>query len=152
MLTPKHYKIAFDPWGLALFLAVMLPNFIWFALPAPNDILRGQSMTQILDSIAQVFQIIMAAALCAVVNVTRDRPMGRGYRAGTAACVVLYYISWAAYYTGIVNAAVILGLCLAPCGAFLVFALARKNGLALAAAGAFTVCHLIFAFVNFLIP
>ena len=151
MLTLKHYKIGFDPWGLALFLTVMLPNFIWFALPAPNDILRNESVTPILDSAAQIFQVIMAAALCAVVNAARDRPMRRGYRAGTAACVVLYFAGWAAYYAGIANAAVILDLCLAPCGAFLLFALARKNGIALISTGMFTICHLIFAVVNFLI-
>lgn len=150
MLTPRHYKPGFDPWGLALFLTIMAPNFIWFALPAPNDVLRAESMTKFLDSIANVFQIVMAAALCALVNVTRDRPMGRGYRAGTAACVLLYFAGWAAYYAGIVNAAVILALCLTPCGAFLLFALARKNGPALVSAGGFTVCHLIFAIVNFL--
>ena len=151
MLTPRHYKIGFDPWGLALFLAVMLPNFVWFALPAPNDILRNESVTPILDSAAQIFQVIIAAALCAVVNVTRDRPMRRGYRAGIAACVLLYFAGWAAYYAGITNAAVILDLCLAPCGAFLLFALARKNGIALMSAGMFTICHLIFAAANFLI-
>ena len=27
----KQYRFGFDPWGLLLFLLVMLPNFIWFA-------------------------------------------------------------------------------------------------------------------------
>ena len=147
----KNYKLGFDPWGLALFLAIMLPNFIWFALPAPNDVLQSKSATPLVDSIAQVFQLIMAAALCAVTNTTRNGPMKRGYQTGTAVCVVLYFAGWAAYYAGIVNASVILGLCLVPCGAFLLFALGRKNGIALISAGAFTVCHLIFASVNFLI-
>lgn len=151
MLTRKHYKIGFDLWGTALFAVMMLPNFIWFALPAPNDILRQESVTPILDSIAQVCQIVMAAALCAVVNSASERPMKRGYRAGTAACVVLYFAGWAAYYAGTASAAVILDLCLAPCGAFLLFALARKNGPALLSAGGFTICHFVFAAANFLI-
>ena len=36
----KKYRFGFEPWGLLLFLVVMLPNLIWFAVPAPNDILR----------------------------------------------------------------------------------------------------------------
>lgn len=36
----KNYQLGFDPWGLALFLTIMLPNFVWFAFPAPNDMLR----------------------------------------------------------------------------------------------------------------
>ncbi|MDE6281459.1 MAG: hypothetical protein K2M15_06680 [Oscillospiraceae bacterium] len=151
MWNRKNYRLGFDHWGLGLFLLIMLPNFIWFAFPAPNDVLRSESATPTVDFVAQVFQIAIAAALCAVVNVTRDKPMKRGYLAGIAACVGLYLAGWAAYYAGIVNAAVILDLCLAPCGAFLIFALGRKNAIALVSAAAFAVGHLIFAVVNFLI-
>lgn len=151
MWNLRNYKLGFDPWGLALFLVIMLPNFIWFALPAPNDVLRGESITPLVDAIAQVFQILMTAALCAVVNVTRDKPMRRRYLAGAVTCAALYFAGWASYYTGIVNPAVILTLCLAPCGTFLSFALGRKNIAALVSAGGFAVCHMIFAVVNFLI-
>ncbi len=151
MWNVKNYRPGFDPRGLALFLLIMLPNFVSFALPAPNDILRNESVTPIIDAIAQAFQIVIAAALCALVNTARDRPMRRGYAAGTAACVALYFAGWAAYYTGIAGAAVILDLCLAPCGAFLLFALGRKNAPALVSGGAFLLCHLIFAVVNFIL-
>ena len=150
MWNPKNYRLGFDPWGLGLFLLVMLPNFIWVALPAPNDVLRAESVTPLIDVFAQVFQIIMAAALCAVINVTRDKPMKRGYRAGPAVCIVLYYAGWAAYYIGIVHTAVIMDLCLAPCGACLLFAMARKNAPALISGAAFMACHVDFAIVNFI--
>ena len=151
MWNVKNYKLGFDLWGLIVSLVIMLPNFAWFALPAPNDVLRSESVTPTVDFVAQIFQVIMIAALCAVVNVARDKPMKRGHLIGVAACIGLYFAGWAAYYAGIVNAAVILDLCLAPCGAFLLFALARKNGFALVSAGAFAICHLIFAIANFLI-
>ena len=151
MWNRKNYRLGFDLWGLGLFLLIMLPNFIWFAHPAPNDVLRNESVTPLIDAIAQVFQIAIAAALCVVVNITRDRPMKRGYLAGAAVCVVLYFAGWTAYYAGIVNATVVLMLCLAPCGALLLFSAARKNAPALLAGACFTVCHLIFAAVNFLI-
>ena len=35
----KKYKIGFDICGLITFVVMMIPNFIWFAVPAPNDIL-----------------------------------------------------------------------------------------------------------------
>ena len=28
----KRYKLSFEIWGLLLFLIVMIPNFIWFAI------------------------------------------------------------------------------------------------------------------------
>lgn len=145
----KNYKFGFDPWGLGLFLAVMLPNFVWFAVPAPNDILRAESVTPLLDAIAQVFQIIMAAALCGVVNTARDKPVKQVFLIGIVACVILYLIGWAAYYAGSISAGVILVLCLAPCGAFLLLALARKNAAAVISAGSFTLCHLIYGIANF---
>lgn len=151
MWPVKNYRFGLDLWGLALFFAIMLPNFVWFAIPAPNDILRVESATPLLDSAAQVFQIVMAASLCAITNLTRDKPMKHRYLAGTAACTLLYFTAWTAYYAGIVNAPVILALCLAPCGAFLLFALGRKNGAALVSAGLFTACHLIFTLVNFIL-
>lgn len=150
MWTRKNYELGFDPWGLGLFLLIMLPNFIWFACPAPNDILRNESVTPLLDSIAQVFQVILAASLCALVN-TAHSPMKRGLAAGIAACVAVYFAGWAAYYAGIANAAVVLALCLAPCGAFLLFALARKNAAAVISAGGFTLCHLIYGIINFIV-
>ena len=151
MWSLKNYGPGFDPRGLALFLLIMLPNFVWFAFPAPDDVLRTESVTLLTDAIAQVFQIIMTAALCAVINVTRDKPMKRGYRAGIAVCIVLYFSGWTAYYAGIAGAAVILDLCLAPCGAFLLFTLGRSNAPALVSGAAFAVCHLISTVINFIL-
>lgn len=146
----RHYRLGFDPWGLALFLTVMLPNLVWFCLPAPNDILRSESVTPATDTTAQVFQTVMVAALCVIINQARVKPVQRKHQMGIAVCIALYFAGWTAYYAGAANAAVVLVLCLAPCGAFLVFALARKNIAALISGFGFAVCHLIFAIANFL--
>lgn len=151
MWNLKNYKFGFDPWGLGLFLVIMLPNCIWFAVPAPNDILRAESVTPLLDTVGQVLQVVLAAALCGVVNTARSGPVSRGYTAGVILCVLLYFAGWAAYYAGIANAAVLLTLCLAPCGAFLLFAWARSNTPALLAAGGFALCHLSSTLINFVL-
>ncbi len=64
----KKYKIAFDIWALFLFLLIMLPNFIWLAIPAPNDILRVESATGTIDAITAVCQVLMLACLCFLRN------------------------------------------------------------------------------------
>ena len=151
MWNHKNYRLGFDPWGLGLFLLIMLPSIVWFAFPAPNDILRTESVTPMIDTIAQVLQIIMAAALCLVVNEARSRYIRRGYKIGAALCVVLYFAGWTVYYAGIISPFVVLILCLIPCTAFLLFALARSNAPALLAAVGFTICHLIFATANFVL-
>lgn len=151
MWSLKSYRLGFDLWGLGLFLVIMLPNFIWFAFPAPNDILRAESATPLLDAVGQVFQAALAAALCGVANTARSGPVRRGWTAGAGLCALLYFAGWIAYYAGIVNPAVILILCLAPCGAFLLFARAKDNAPALLAAGGFTVCHFISTIINFIL-
>lgn len=69
----KKYKIGFDFWGLLLFIVIIIPNFIWFAVPVPNDVLRTQSATEVIDTIGSVCQALMVAALCLVINRERDK-------------------------------------------------------------------------------
>ena len=51
IIRNSRYRFGFDFWGLLLFLLVMAPSFIWFAVPAPNDILRAESVTPVVDII-----------------------------------------------------------------------------------------------------
>lgn len=146
----RKYRLGFEIWGLVLFLAIMLPNLIWFAIPAPSDILRAQSVTPAADTVASVCQVLMAAALCLLKNrdgARRAAPL----LIAAAVCCLLYYASWIAYYRGIVHAAVILGLTVLPCLAFFFFAMDRKNWIACIPISIFTICHLLHSVVNFLL-
>lgn len=66
-MTMREYKLHFEFWGLLTFLAVMLPNLIWFAVPAPNDKLRTDSITGAIDAEGSVFQAAMVFALCFII-------------------------------------------------------------------------------------
>ena len=145
------YKLRFDIWGALLFLIIMIPNFIWFAVPAPNDILRQESITPIVDTIGSVCQIIFVAALCIVINKERDNIRISPLLISSAVCIGLYFLGWVLYYNGIVNPMVIIYLTLPPCVAFILFALDRKNFIALIPAACFTICHLIYGIANFIL-
>ena len=147
----KKYKLRFDIWGAPLFLIIMIPNFIWFAVPAPNDILRQESITPIVDTIGSVCQIIFVAALCIVINKERDSIRISPLLISSAVCIGLYFLGWVLYYNGIVNPMVIIYLTLPPCVAFILFALDRKNFIALIPAACFTICHLIYGIANFIL-
>ena len=147
----KQYKLGFDISGLVIFLIIMLPNFIWFAVPAPNDILRQESMTPIVDIIGSVCQIIFVASLCIVINKERDSIRISPLLISSAFCIGLYFLGWVLYYNGIVNPMVIICLTLPPCIAFIFFALDRKNIIAFIPAVCFTICHLIYGTVNFIL-
>ncbi len=123
----KNYRFGFDIWGLLLFVAIMIPNFIWFAIPAPNDILRGDSITGTLDTAASICQVLMIAILCVVANRERKKMGVTPFIVGMFICLALYFISWIIYYLGITNTVVVLGLTVPPCLAFLFFAVDRKN-------------------------
>lgn len=147
----KKYKFSFDVWGLAVFLIIMMPNCIWFAVPAPNDVLRAESKTAVIDAIASVCQVLLVASLCFIVSKNRDRLRFSPKIIAAACCTAVYFIGWGLYYAGITLPPVILFLTLPPCLAFLFFALDRKNYIAVIFAAAFTVCHFIFGLVNFIV-
>ncbi len=151
MIETGKYKLGFDMWGLILFFIIMIPNCIWFALPAPNDLLRSESVTPTVDIIASVFQVIMVTALCVIINKRRQKPMKRIFIIGTAAAVVFYVTGWILYYAGIVHTVIILDLCVAPCVSFALFSAGRKNAAALLAVIVFTICHIIYGIANFII-
>ncbi len=147
----KRYKLSFEIWGLLLFLIVMIPNFIWFAIPAPNDILRAKSITEMVDTVASVCQILMIVAISIIRNRESKKLCISPFIIMAATCYLLYVASWIAYYSGMTNVVVILGLTIPPCLAFLFFAIDRKNGIALIPISIFTICHLVYGAVNFII-
>lgn len=149
--TKWRYCKSFEIWGLLLFLIVMIPNLIWFAIPAPNDILRAESVTETVDTVASVCQILMIAVLCFRVNREYRKKHITPFIIIVIGCCLVYYFSWIVYYNSIVNAIVILGLTIPPCFAFLFFAIDRKNVIALIPISIFTICHLIYGVVNFII-
>ena len=122
-----NLQLAFDPYGPAVFLLIMLPNVLWLLWPAPRDILRGASATPILDGAASAFQAVMVAA------------------------ILLYFAAWTFYYAGVTAPPVILTLCAAPCLAFLFLAAARKNAISFCAAVVFAICHTLSGLINFIL-
>ncbi len=147
----KKYKIGFDIWGLMIFLIIMIPNFIWFAVPAPNDILRADSATEIVDTIASVCQVMMVIALCLLINKERKKISITKLITASICFCLIYFASWVFYYSGITNSMVILGLTIPPCLSFLFFAIDRKNIFAVIFISIFTICHLIYGSVNFIL-
>lgn len=143
-----NYRFGFDIGAAVLLAAVMLPNIYWFAVPAPNDILRGASVTPTIDTIGSVFQVLMIGLLCILKNTTAGNRTK--YLWGAAAGYGIYCAAWIAYYRGIAAPVVILVLCLAPCLAFGFYAADRKNYPAQISLAGFTICHLIYGIVNFL--
>ncbi len=147
----KKYKFGFDTWSFVLFLIIMLPNLIWFLVPAPNDILRASSITKIPDMIASVCQVLMIGVLCTLINQQRKKLSITPCIITVIIFCLLYFVSWIIYYLGIVNILVILGLTIPPCLAFLFWAIDRKNLIAVMSGSIFTICHLIYGIVNFVI-
>lgn len=147
----KKYRFGFDIMGLVLFLIVMIPNFIWFAVPAPNDILRNESVTALVDTIGSICQVLFVGFLCVIINKEKNKLHFSPLIILTVICIILYFTGWILYYNGITNSLVIIILTLSPCLAFIFFALDRKNIIAVVPAVCFTICHLIYGVVNFVL-
>lgn len=147
----KKYKVGFDIWGLIIFLIIMIPNFIWFAVPAPNDILRTESITKAVDIIASVCRVLSVVFLCIFINRNRKKLSITRFSIITISCCLLYFLCWILYYSGAANAVVVLGLTIFPCLVLLFFSFERKNMIAVIPISLFSVCHLIYGTVNYII-
>lgn len=147
----KKYRLGFDIWGLVIFLIVMIPTFIWSAVSAPNDILRKESITPIIDTIGSVCQVLLAAMLCVLINKERKKLRFSPLIIAAIISIIIYFAGWIMYYCGNTSPLVIMALTLPPCLAFLFFALDRRNLLAVISVVCFTVCHLIYGIVNFIL-
>ncbi len=147
----QQYRFGFDIYGLALFLILMLPNIIWFAVPAFNDVLRTESETPIIDTLGMVFQVLMITTLC-FVRYKDVQPLRLSVRMwSVGACIVIYFIGWILYYMGVTSVVVFVFLMLMPCLAFVLYALDRKNIIAVFLAVGFTICHVWFGVDNYIL-
>ncbi len=115
------------------------------------DILRADSVTGALDTLASICQVLMLISLCIFVNQERKKLKHSRFIITVIVSCLLYFASWVFYYMGTTNAVVILGLTLPPCLAFLCFAIGRKNIIAVIPISVFTICHLVYGIVNFII-
>jgi len=147
----KSFKFGFNLSAVVVFALIMLPNIIWFFVPAQNDILRSESSTQVLDVFVTVFQVIMLAVLCLIKNVNARKIKISLFIILSVAFGLLYYVCWILYYCGVVHKIVLPGLCIFPCCSFLFYAIDRKNYIALIPISVFAVLHLISTILNFMI-
>ena len=147
----KEYRVGFDIWGLIVFLIIMIPNFIWISIPAPNDILRTASVTVVIDMIGSISQVLMVFALCVFIKIDRKKLSFTKTIITMICCCAVYFASWMSYYWGVTNAVIIIGLMIPPCMVFLFFAIDRKNYIAIVPIAIFTVCHLIYGIVNYIV-
>lgn len=151
MLEKGNYKIGFDIWALILFLLIMIPNFIWFVTPAPNDILRSESITPTLDTVASIFQVIMVISLSIIINTEGKKPIIKGGLVGITVSTLIYFCGWILYYQGIVNTLIVLILCITPCLSFILFSIGRKNIIAIISSIIFMLCHTMYGFINYIV-
>ena len=148
----KKLKMGFFPYGLLLFGLIMIPNLIWAAVPAPQDVLRRASLTPQLDCAAAAVQALMIAALCLTSGAAARKFSWRGrWVWASLGCTAAYFAAWIAYYCGAAGAPVLLILRAAPCLAFLCAAADRRNWLAGTLAALFLGLHTAFALINFVL-
>lgn len=147
----NKYKFKFDYRALIFFAIMMAPTIFWSFVKAPNDILRAESVTPVIDTIATISQVIMIAALCMLRNEKVDDPKLTPLMVASLRCLIGYYFGWVLYYCGVANPAIIIVLSLIPCISFLLYSIDRKNIVAIISTIVFLICHLIFAVVNFII-
>lgn len=139
----KNYTFNLNLGSLWLTIFLLVPTVVWSLFPAPNDVLRTESVTPIFDLAASIGQVIFIGLLCFTANAAAPKHNVK------STLMISTILSWIVYYIGMVIFALILILTLAPCAAFLFYALEKRNHIAIFPISIFTLCHLIYAIINF---
>ena len=147
----KQYEIGFDFWGFILFLAIMIPNFVWYFVPVENDILDIPTMTPVIDRISRIFQFLAVGALCVLRNVDGKTPMNTAKKIAIAVGYVIYITGWTIYFTGHSSNFTVIIITIVPAVMLMIFSSGRRNILAFYAFLMFLIFHSIFAFMNFIV-
>lgn len=147
----KKYKFGIDTWAIWLFAVIMLPNIIWALSDLPNDILKSETLTPVLDNIMTIAQVLAILSLCLIKNrETQNRPIKSSLPAISVAVCMLYYSAWIFYFSGGSDGFILTALCVTPCVALILYCLFRKNAPALLFTALFSVFHIMRNVLNFL--
>lgn len=104
MFDIRNYRPGFEICGFILAVAILLPNLIWYYIPAPVDPLRDTvSYTSPIGIATTVLRLL--AALTATFTVNLD---SRAPHFGAASIIILafggmYYVGWLLYYMGVAS-------------------------------------------------
>ena len=142
----EQYKIGLDFWALVLFALIMLPNIVYWCIPAFSDL----DVNSATDTAARVFQVIGVALLLFLVQKPQEKkqasekkPFFDSLFMMVTLLLLLYYAAWIIYFCGTLNVAILLFLAGCPCIALALFALERRNFFALVPLIVFSVLHIV---------
>lgn len=147
----KNYKLGFSVKGFVSFILVMIPNIIWMVIPAANDVLIGNSAVRPYDTVLSVSRWLMVITLIMIINTdVRVNKSKRLFAVSASVCLVIYYVSWAFYYLGIVNPWLFISMALFPVLYFILTDLWLKNYIAVIPSIVFGITHIGITCSNYL--
>ena len=142
----EKYKWGFDFWALVLFAVLMLPNIIYWCIPEFSD-LGGDG---VIDTFANILQVFGVGLLIFLVQKEGKEKKEKKYFFDSlfmtaSLMLLLYYAAWMIYFFGTLNTGIVLFLAGCPCIALILFAIERKNYIALVPLAIFGVLHIVSA-------
>jgi len=149
MIICNTYKYRFDWWALILLVVVMIPNIIWGIFSPSDDVLRIESQTPIADTIGSISQVLMLASLMLLRRKNSPSTNEKNWNIATLLLTTLYLICWISHFMGYTPKAFIIAMAVIPCMFFGSYAIGKRNFLALFFCAIFSVCHILFAVVNY---
>lgn len=143
----KEYKWGIDLLGVLLIALLILPNIVYWCIPD----FTGLGGDKTVSVIGYLFEALGLAATVAIVR-KEQKPFSFLSLTGLLAWLFLLldYIAWIFYFCNFYNIAVVVFLTVAPCVTLLSFQAERKNYIAMAPTGVFTLLHLVALLVIWL--
>ncbi|WP_019909544.1 hypothetical protein [Paenibacillus sp. HW567] len=147
----RKYGIQFSPVGLLFYALQLLPNIIWMLMPPANNVLsKNSSSYNILNIIEGLFGVLTVILMIFLIH------KGEGsnstlYMGMAALFLLLYYISWIFYYSGVVAPwLLIIGIASMPPLYFFFVGLWMNNYILLIPCAIFGITHIVITSMNYL--
>ncbi len=102
MFDIRNYRPGFELSAFVLSIAILLPNLIWYFIPAPTDLLRNNvSFTSPLGVASTVLRLLAMLTAILLINLESREP-----HFGVGSIIVLafggmYYVGWLLYYMSV---------------------------------------------------
>lgn len=138
----KNYRISFSVLGLAAVCLLMLPNLVFlFITPPFNPLNHNEAGFWLWNLLENIGRFGMMISLCIIVN---RRPMRKNSLLDFSALIslVIYFMLWGFYFSGITNGMMLTGMALFPSIFILLIAWKLRNPLALSFTILFALTHI----------
>ena len=143
-----NYYFGFSWYGFIVFLLPMLPNILYFLIPASTESGKNENSHLVLDILEHGSQAIFIFLLIFVIS-RQTTEILCPYTIIMVISLFIYFVLWIFCFTGKANLIILLGMAVLPVVYFILAEMWLHNYLAILPTAFFGIAHVIITYIDF---